>query len=188
MRMFFFRVAKRLLRYRFERFSSKAFPELLTFPQIFPTSFAKQKSDRCLTAATWFRFFFEWVAVWIRIVVEDLGLLQSTIDIQNLRWVQWGASSHNIIPYLQKHQISWISVSKLAIDTWSWIRTVRRVRRALGNHYRCADPGSRINGKFWYTDPAGLVFLEKVLDVMNWHTPAYCVFQPMIHTNFFRAI
>ena len=44
------------------------------------------------------------------------------------------------------------------------ICTLRRVRRELhplGNHYRFADPGSRINGKFWYTDPAGLVFFGK---------------------------
>ena len=175
MLMFFFRVAKKLLRYRFERFSSKAFPELLTPPQIFPTSFAKQKSDRCLTAATWFRFFFEWVAVWIRIVVEDLGLLQSTIDIQNLLWVQWGASSHNIIPYLQKHQISWISVSKLAIDLWSWIRNlrwVRRVQRPLGNHapsgiiigMQIQDQGSMAG---FDTLIHCVMFLEKLWDVIH---------------------
>ena len=35
------------------------------------------------------------------------------------------------------------------------------------------DPESKIDGKFWYTDPAGLVFLELVYDIMSWYTPLY---------------
>ena len=48
--------------------------------------------------------------------VSETIVSESETAVLDLIFVQWGVLIHNIQNFFQKHQTSWISVSKLAID------------------------------------------------------------------------
>ena len=75
--------------------------------------------------------------------------------------IQWDVLIHNIQNFFQKHQTSWISASKLAIDPRSWICTLRRVRIGV----QIQNEGSMAS--FDVLIQLVWSFLQKVLDVMN---------------------